>query len=379
MEYQYREREVSPRPDKEFTIGNGRISGYTSIFLGALSLAAVLAYLFPSYLTTTELRAAYDAETLQLILKYGMWFSLFCGIFTFAINKRKRLGFTGIVLTATAFSLGGYVVPVGPVEAKPLALGVDWLILAFLGSVIIFTTLEKLFPKYRDQVILRREWGLDFFYFCLNHLLISVLLLVGNYVVSKLQWAANDDLQSTLQSLPILIQALLLIVIADFVLYWEHRFFHEQDKLWPFHAVHHSVETMDWLAGSRSHLGQTIIERSLVMTALYLIGADKAALDIYVTFAALQAIVIHCNLDVPWGPIKYLFVTPQYHHWHHSSEKPAIDTNYAAHTPLFDRLFGTYHMPSKHWPAEYGTTKRLPRTFGGQFLHPFKSLFNSNS
>ena len=129
---------------------------------------------------------------------------------------------------------------------------------------------------------------------------------------------------------------------------------------------------MDWLAGSRSHVTTVFIERTVVMLSLYLVGADKVALDIYVAIAALQAIVIHCNLGFSWGWLKYLIVTPQYHHWHHSSEQPAIDTNYAAHTPLFDRLFGTYHLPGKYWPAEYGTTKKLPKTFVGQFLYPFK-------
>ncbi len=371
MSYEYKQREVSLREHKEFRIGDGRISGYISIFLGALSLLAVLAYLYPSYLTTAELREAYDANVLQQVLKYGMWISLFFGGVTFMINRRKRQGAVGIMLTLIAFAMGGYLVPVGAVEANSLSLGVDWLILAFLGSIIIFTTLEKLFPKYKDQVILREEWGLDFFYFCFNHLLISIILLVGNYLVSQFQWALDSSVQNFVQSMPLIVQVFILIMIADFVLYWEHRTFHEVPKLWPFHAVHHSVETMDWLAGSRSHFMQTFIERSLVMLSLYLIGADKAALDLYVTFAALQAIVIHTNLDIPWGPLKYLVVTPQYHHWHHSCEKPAIDTNYCAHTPLFDRLFNTYHMPTEHWPAEYGTTKRLPRTFIGQLLYPF--------
>lgn len=373
MDYQYLEREVPPRPEKEFRFRNGRIPGYTSIFLGGLSLAAVLAYLFPSYLTTTDLRAVYDAKALQEVLKYGMWFSLFFGITTFIINRRKRLGSAGIVLTLVAFALGGYTVPVGPVEPKPLALGVDWLILAFLGSTLVFTTLEKLFPKYRNQVILREEWGLDFFYFCLNHLLISVVLLFGNFLVTKFHWAASDSLQDWVLSLPLVVQVLLLILVADFVLYWEHRLFHEVPKLWPYHAVHHSVETMDWLAGSRNHVVSIFVERGLVMLALYLIGASQAALDLYVTFAALQAIIIHSNLKLPWGPLKYLVVTPQFHHWHHSSEKPAIDTNYSAHTPLFDRLFGTYHLPDQHWPAHYGTTRRLPRTFLGQLLYPFRN------
>ena len=371
MNYQYRKRKVVPQPHREFKIGNGRISGYGSLFLGGLSLAAVFAYRYPAYLTTTQLRAAYDAEYLQVILKYGMWFSLFLGTITFLINRKKRLGFTGIALTLIAFALGGYSLPIGSVEPQPLALGVDWLILAFLGSTLIFTALEKIFPKYKKQVILRDEWGLDFFYFCFNHLLISAVLLVGNFLVSQSQWIMNLKLHNLVQSLPLAIQVLILLICADFVLYWEHRIFHDIPRLWHFHAVHHSVETLDWLAGSRSHVSQVFIERSLVMLSLYYVGASQTALDVYVTIAALQAIVIHCNLGFNWGILKYLIVTPQYHHWHHSSEQPAIDTNYAAHTPLFDRIFGTYHLPTKYWPAEYGTTKRLPRHFMGQLIYPF--------
>lgn len=374
--YQYREREVIPRPEKAFELGSGQTSGYISLFLGFLSVLGVLAFLYPSYLTTTELREAYDAYALQNTLKYGMYFSLFFGLATFFIGKRRRMGAAGIILTGVAFALGGYSVPIGPVEPKPLALGVDWLILAFLGSTIIFTTLEKLFPKYRDQVILRDEWRLDFLYFCLNHLLISAIILFGNYLSSVFDFAVSANLQSAVQSLPIWAQFILVLVIADFILYWEHRIFHESAKLWKFHAVHHSVETMDWLAGSRSHVVATFIERTLVIVPLYMLGPDKAALDIYVTFAALQAIIIHCNVGISFGPLRYIFVTPQFHHWHHSSEKPAIDTNYAAHLALFDRVFGTYHFPGKHWPADYGTTVRLPRTYLGQFTYPFSKREN---
>jgi sterol desaturase/sphingolipid hydroxylase (fatty acid hydroxylase superfamily) len=374
-EYQYKEREVVKIEDKELGAGQGLFIGLCSAFLGCLSLAAVFAYLYPSYLTTTELRAVYDAEQLQEVLKYGMWFSLFFGVLTFIRNKKKRLGSLGIITTVVAFTLGGYQIPVGSVEPKSVALGVDWLILAFLGSTIVFTTLEKLFPRYKDQVMFREEWNLDFVYFCINHLLISVLLLIGNFFAFKMNWAMSVDVQEAIQGFPFLVQLLFVLLLADFILYWEHRVFHEVPKLWPFHAVHHSVETMDWMAGSRSHIVSTVIERSMVMVALYLIGVDKAVLDVYVTIAALQAIIIHCNMDLPWGPLKYIFVTPQFHHWHHSSEEPAIDTNYAAHTTLFDRVFNTYHLPGEHWPAEYGTTKPLPKTFFSQLAFPFKQLF----
>ncbi len=131
-EYPYREREVSLEEKNQFRLGEGKISAYSSLFLGALSLLAVLAYLFPAYLTTIELRQVYDAVFLQKVLKYGMYFSLLFGVLTFVLNKHKLMGAAGIGLTLVAFSLGGYSVPIEPVEARRLSLGVDWLILAFL-------------------------------------------------------------------------------------------------------------------------------------------------------------------------------------------------------------------------------------------------------
>jgi len=372
-EYNYKERKIQKDPTKEFRFGEGRISGYLSLILGILSLLAVFAYLYPSYLTTTDLRKVYDATALQTVLKYGMYFSLLFGCLTLVLNKAKYkyFGLAGIGLTLIGFALGGYKIPVGAVEPKELSLGVDWLILAFLGSTIIFMVLEKLFPKYPDQLIMRPEWDVDLFYFTFNHLAISAIIIFGNYHASHFDWALSASLQESIQSIPIALQVILIMLSADFVLYWEHRSFHEIKLLWPIHAVHHSIENIDWLAGSRGHFIQVFSERAMVMIPLYLLGADETALNIYVVFAALQAILIHTNLSIPFGPLKYIFVTPQFHHWHHSSEKPAIDTNYSAHTVIFDWMFGTYHLPGEHWPAEYGTTKRLPRTVVGQLLHPF--------
>lgn len=368
--YQYKDRQVELDHHNQFRFGEGKISAYSAVFLGALSLLAVLAYLYPSYLTTNELRQVYDATFLQKLLKYGMYFSLFFGVLTFILKKHRRMGCLGLALTAIAFILGGYKIPVGDVNPKRLSLGVDWLILAFLGSAFIFMTLEKLVPKYKNQIILRKEWGLDLFYFCLNHLAISAILIYANYHASHFGWAVSDTLQSSLQSIPVFLQFIIVLLCADFVLYWEHRLYHEVKPLWPIHAVHHSVENLDWLAGSRGHFIQVFSERALVMIPLYLLGVDEAALNIYVAFAALQAVLIHCNVNIPFGFLKFIIVTPQFHHWHHSSEKPAIDTNYSAHTIVFDWLFKTMHLPGDHWPAVYGTTKKLPQTYLGQTFYP---------
>lgn len=354
-------------------IGQGRISGYASAFLGVMSFLTVLCFLYPSYLTTAELRSVYDLDQIRFLLRIGICVSLAFGLVTFALGRRKRMGAVGILFTLAALALGGWNVQGAPVEPRAVSLGLDWLLLDFLLSVVVFTFIEKVIPKYDAQAILRPEWRLDLVYFGLNHLGISVILLaVNSFAPLVFGWATNARLQAFVTSLPVAAQFVLLVFAADFAQYWIHRAFHEVPWLWKFHAVHHSSEHMDWLAGSRTHFVETLVDRTLIMVPLYLIGPDKAALDAYVVFAALLAVLIHSNVAIPFGPLKYLVATPQYHHWHHSSDRPALDTNYAAHVPLYDKLFGTFHMPDEHWPAEYGTTKRLPRTLVAQALYPFR-------
>jgi sterol desaturase/sphingolipid hydroxylase (fatty acid hydroxylase superfamily) len=355
-------------------VGQGRISGYLSAFLGVMSFLTVLCFLYPSVLTTPDLRSMYNPDDIRVLLRIGICVSLGFGLITFAIDLRKRMGAVGILFTLAALALGGWNVHGEPVQPREVAIGLDWLLLDFLASVVIFTFIEKVIPKYPEQAILRPEWRLDLVYFGFNHLAIGVLLLVGNsFAPMVFGWATNARVQELMTSLPVWVQFVVLVFAADLVQYWIHRAYHEVPWLWKFHAVHHSSEHMDWLAGSRTHFVETLVDRSLIMVPLYLLGPDKAALDAYVVFAALIAVLIHANVAIPFGPLKWLIATPQYHHWHHSSDKPAIDTNYAAHLPLYDRLFGTFHMPHPHWPAEYGTTKRLPRTLWAQVMYPFRA------
>lgn len=375
---EYKTRQDEGNGNSQFRTGEGKISAMLSLCLGICSLLAVFAYMYPAYLTTIELRQVYDATILQNVLKYGMYFSLLFSALAFLLNNGKYRfhGLFGAAFTGIAFLLGGYQIPVGAVEPIRLSLGVDWLILAFLGSVVIFTSLEIALPKYKNQGILRQEWGTDLFYFCFNHLAISAIIIFANYHISHFEWLVNTHLQFYIVKLPVWVQVVLIILAADFVLYWEHRTYHEVTHLWPIHAVHHSVEQLDWLGGSRGHVIQVFLERATVMIPLYVLGFSPEALNIYVVFAALQAVLIHCNTRLPFGPLQYIFVTPKYHHWHHSSDQTALDTNYCAHTVLFDRIFGTYHMPSKHWPFRYGTTTPLPRSVWGQFWHPITTLRN---
>ncbi len=337
-----------------------------------MNLLGMLAFKFPTYFTTADLRSVYDVDLLRWILQICLVASLGFGTLTFVLGRRRILGGIGIASTLLAVAIGGWAPEPGRLDAQPVALGLDWLVLDLLGSALLFVSIEKIRPKYPAQAILRPYWQLDLLFFAMNHLTVGLLLLVGNsFAPWAFGWAVHAGLQGLVLSLPVWGQAILLLVCADFVQYWIHRSFHEIPFLWRFHAVHHSTEYMDWLAGSRTHFVQVLVDRTLVMVPLYLLGASESALNAYVVIAGFQAVFIHANVSASFGPLRYLVVTPQFHHWHHSSEKPAIDTNYCVHTLVFDMLFRTFHLPGDRWPARYGTVTPIPQTFAAQLAYPF--------
>ena len=93
-----------------------------------------------------------------------------------------------------------------------------------------------------------------------------------------------------------------ILFVADLTQYWVHRAFHRVPWLWRFHRIHHSAETMDWLAGSRLHLVDIAVTRGLSYVPVYVLGFAEAPLFAYVVFVSIQATFIHANLRFELRP-----------------------------------------------------------------------------
>jgi lathosterol oxidase len=185
-------------------------------------------------------------------------------------------------------------------------------------------------------------------------------------------WARVPVVRDTVAALPLVAQVPLVILVADFAQYWVHRAFHAVPWLWRFHAVHHSAERMDWLAGSRLHLVDVVVTRGLSYVPIFVLGFSTAALYVYVFIVAAQATFLHANVRWRLWPIRRLVATPAFHHWHHAAEPEAVDKNFAVHTPLWDLAFGTYHLPER-WPSAYGISggASVGRGWWRQLVGPF--------
>lgn len=364
---------AGPPEGTPLRFGEGQISGISSVFLGVSSLIAVLCFHFPEYLTTPELRASYPIEWLRDLLRFGMFAAVAFGTLSFFLGGTKRLGFLGLACVWLAQVLGGANVYVDDFAQPAISFGFDYLVLALLVNSAVFIFLERIWPLRPEQLTLRPEWRLDLVYYGVNHVSVSVVLLVTTFFSEGLfGWAVNASLQSVIRSQPVWLQFLEVLFIADLTQYWGHRLMHEYPAFWNVHAVHHCPARMDWLAGSRMHFAEVLFIRSLVILPIYLLGFAENAISAYVLWIAIQSVLIHSNTSMAFGWLRHLVVTPHFHHWHHSAEPEAIDRNYAASLPILDRLFGTYLDRADRWPTRYGIVgKPLPTGFIAQTLYPF--------
>lgn len=358
------------------SFGHGFISGLLSALLGIAGFGAVLCLHFPEYLTQADLREMYALGYLRAAIHVALVAAFLLGTVSAFLRTNKMLALVGIGFTLAAALLGGSAVPVDGDPGRRTWLGVDFFILNLLLYSAVFIPLERLFALRPSQGVFRRQWGVDAGYFFVNSVLIELLaILTLTPALIFFDWARVPSATAFVSALPLLLAVPLLLLLADFTQYWVHRMFHTVPLLWPFHAIHHSIEDMDWLAGSRLHLVDVIVTRGLTYVPIFVLGFSREALAVYVFIVAVQATFIHANVRWDLRPLRHAVATPAFHHWHHAAERDAIDKNFSVHTPIWDRLFGTYYLPDR-WPSAYGlhNTKGVPARWAAQLLYPFRRI-----
>ena len=353
-------------------LGRRWLPGIVSVFLGTLGLLAVLCLHFPALLTTPELRAVYPMPLVRTAIATGLAAALLLGGLALLFDRGRRLGALGVVLALGAQLAGGAGVEVAEPVPRSSHLGLDWFVLDLLILVAIAVPLERAFARRPGQPVFRRGWRTDLAHFFASHLLLQVTsLLTLAPALLLFRFAARPGLQQAVAAQPFALQLAEALLVADLAGYAAHRTFHAVPALWRFHAIHHSSETMDWLAGSRLHLVDAVATRAVVFVPLFVLGFERSVLTAYLLWVSFQATWIHANLRGRSGLLEAVLATPRFHHWHHAAEAEARDKNFAVHLPVIDRVFGTHYLPAGRWPERYGIEgSPVPRDWLRQLLWP---------
>jgi sterol desaturase/sphingolipid hydroxylase (fatty acid hydroxylase superfamily) len=262
-------------------------------------------------------------------------------------------------------------------QVLPFAVDVVRLCIWLLLLISVFVPLERLFAIHPRKTF-RKSLPVDLGYYFLNGLAPNMLLVVPTALLAgSLRHVVPGNLHVWVEGLPLWARLGAALLAGEFGFYWGHRWTHEIPLLWRFHAVHHSAEEIDWLVGSRGHPFDLVFVRLCGLIPMYALGLAQPLSGRKLDMAPVLVLLvgtawgffIHANLRWRFGWLEVLLSTPAFHHWHHTNDEH-INNNYASMLPCMDKLFGTWYLPKKLWPPQYGIDAPMAPGLTAQLLQP---------
>ncbi|MGI9287077.1 MAG: sterol desaturase family protein [Pseudomonadales bacterium] len=222
---------------------------------------------------------------------------------------------------------------------------------------------------------------------------IGLLATVGaateQSVISALQWVfgATPALQSNYAWM--LLYSLVTLLAYDFVFFATHFTMHKVPALWAIHKIHHSAEVLTPLTRSREHFvagpiwatGRALSYGFAAGVFAYLFNGGITAATLFnVSFFAMlfgfngSFRHYHVQFHYPKWLSTWLH-SPAMHHIHHSYLQQHWDTNFAAVTSIWDRMFHTLYIPEKDEYTPWGIgpeSQAEYRSFWQNISGPFR-------
>ena len=353
--------------------GSGWYSGFFALVLAIAGFGLVVALRWPGWFATPELEVAEKAGWFRPIVHLVLISSYALALLSLMLRSRRAIGFTALAIGIAAALLGGADVSPRETHAWGIFFGVDFFIVNLIVAGLMFAPIERFWPHNRDQRLFRSEWREDLFYYLISSMLVQIftyLALAPSSIINA-NTVSLAGIRAAVGGQPWVVQFVEAMLLTDFVQYWVHRAFHRLPFLWGFHAVHHSAKAMDWLAGARMHFVEIILLRSVTSLPLLTFGFLPSVMQAYVALVYIYSGLVHANLKGDFDRFGHVMVTPRFHHWHHGIEREAVDVNFAIHFPLWDKLFGTFHLPPGRWPQGYGIPEKMPKGYLRQLAYPF--------
>jgi len=174
---------------------------------------------------------------------------------------------------------------------------------------------------------------------------------------------------------PLFFQIVLVLVVGELPGYWMHRFEHQWDGLWRFHAVHHSAPRLYWLNAGRFHPIDSFITFAPSYLLLVILGCGETILSYFGLITAIHGIFQHANVQLRLGPLNWFFSMAELHRWHHSKTVFEANHNYGQTISVWDWVFGTRYLPKDREPSEdigIADLPGFPMTWWAQILSPFR-------
>jgi sterol desaturase/sphingolipid hydroxylase (fatty acid hydroxylase superfamily) len=230
-------------------------------------------------------------------------------------------------------------------------------------SAILIIIWERVSPYRKGLPFFRDGFWVDLVWYTIIQSYF-LKIIIFDYIIAPVQHHFNWASFQVIRDWPIALQVLFFLVTHDLYIYLFHRLQHKSKFFWRIHEAHHSGKEVDFLAGSRSHVFEIIINQTIEFAPIILLGADPAVVPIKALLDAVFGMYIHANVNVKMGKLKYFINSPELHLWHHANYREVFHANFSTKFSVWDYLFGTVYDPGhapgnepKNWGLYYDYPK----------------------
>lgn len=243
----------------------------------------------------------------------------------------------------------------------------------FLGIGMVLWGVESVWPLRSRPPQRQKAYG--------SNVVLTGLVLAVNFglagVTASILALVKDHRLGFLQvaNAPGWLMALVGIAGLDFFAYLAHVAMHKTQFGWRFHQVHHSDPHVDVTTALRQHPGETLVRFGFQLAGSLVLGVSPAVFGMYIAVSALNAQLEHANICLPEKIdrlVRLLLVTPNLHKLHHSISAEEANLNYANIFSVWDRLFGTFGLPTGLGSIVYGLDGREETGCTGLLAMPFQ-------
>lgn len=263
-------------------------------------------------------------------------------------------------------------------QVDPWYVNYFWLLIVL--SLVVWG-LEIAFPWRKNQPIIRKDFWMDGFFMFFNFYIFA-LLITGFYALiahsaSSMGYSTDAIAIINVKEMPKWLGLLIFFILNDFVQWFTHVLLHRYEWMWRFHKVHHSVEQMGFAAHLRYHWMENILYKPLkTLVVLLLVGGEPGDAFIIHYIAIAIGHLNHANLNLDYGPLRYIINNPKMHIWHHAKVLPKdhqYGVNFGISLSIWDYIFKTNYIPSDGRDIKLGFKgmERYPKKFFGLLFSGF--------
>lgn len=224
---------------------------------------------------------------------------------------------------------------------------------------------ERIAPYRKGLPFFREGFWVDLVWYTVIQSYV-LKILIFDYIIAPINNSHDWSHIQFVSHWPIWCQVLFFLVTHDLYIYLFHRFQHANKFFWRIHEAHHSGKEVDFLAGSRSHVMEIIINQSIEFAPIIILGADPVVVPIKAMLDAMFGMFIHANIKVRLGKLKHVLNSPELHLWHHANYVEVFHANFSTKFALWDHLFRTVYDPGHppgDKPENWGLYYDYPRDY----------------